>query len=164
MPDPAKSTSAFPRSFNQCVRADDQPLDCASDLLRRVEKVFVVQMCISRGRLVIRMSKQPIDHRQGLLVHRSVTGKGMAQVMNAEPSLSFWIGPDFQIVDLIAYLGTASIATDQLAALDPREWRYSMGYRELAFSSYVLDLANWDRELRAKHGPEIPRGRQEGAD
>ena len=85
------------------------------------------------------------------------------RIVADEDSLSFWIGPDFQIADLIAYLGTASIATDQLVALDPHEWRYSMGYRELAFSSYVLDMAKWDRELRAKHGPEIPGGRREGA-
>lgn len=93
--------------------------------------------------------------------HELINVLTSGRIATDEDSLSFWIGPDFQIADLIAYLGTASIATDQLAALDPREWRYSMGYRELAFSSYVLDLAKWDRELRAKHGPPISGCRRE---
>ncbi|MBF7015226.1 hypothetical protein QUC32_30080 (plasmid) [Novosphingobium resinovorum] len=95
--------------------------------------------------------------------HELINVLTSGRIVADEDSLSFWIGPDFQIADLIAYLGTASIATDQLEMLDPREWRYSMGYRELAFSSYVLDIAKWDRELRARHGPPIPGGRREAA-
>lgn len=95
--------------------------------------------------------------------HELINVLTSGRIVADEDSLSFWSGPDFQTADLIAYLGTTSIATDQLAALDPREWRYSMGYRELAFSSYVLDMAKWDRELRARHGPAIPGGRREDA-
>ena len=95
--------------------------------------------------------------------HELINVLTSGRIVADEDSLSFWIGPDFQIADLIAYLGTASIAADQLEVLDPREWRYSMGYRELAFSSYVLDMAKWDRELRARHGPAIPGGRREDA-
>ncbi|MBC3943694.1 hypothetical protein, partial [Sphingomonas albertensis] len=96
--------------------------------------------------------------------HELINVLTSGRIVADEDSLSFWISPDFQIADLIAYLGTASIATDQLEALDSREWRYSMGYRELAFSSYVLDMAKWDRELRARHGPPIAGGRREGDD
>ena len=92
------------------------------------------------------------------LINVLTTGRIVAE----EDSLSFWIGTDFQTADLIAYLGTASIATDQLEVLDPHEWRYSMGYRDLAFSSYVLDMVKWNSELRAKHGPPIPGGRRAG--
>ncbi len=95
--------------------------------------------------------------------HELINVLTSGRIVADEDSLSFWIGPEFQTADLIAYLGTTSIATDQVAALDPREWRYSMGYRELAFSSYVLDMAKWDRELRARHGPAIPGGRREDA-
>lgn len=75
-----------------------------------------------------------------------------------EDSLSFWLGPEFQTVDLTGYLGSGSIACDQLAALDAREWRYAMGYRNLVFLSYVLDLLKWDRKLRDRHGPAIADG------
>lgn len=94
--------------------------------------------------------------------HELINVLTSGRIVADEDSLSFWRGPDFQTADLIAYLGPASIATDQLAALDPREWRYSMGYRDLAFSSYVLDMIKWDRELRARHGPPVIGGRRQG--
>lgn len=94
--------------------------------------------------------------------HELINVLTSGRIVADEDSLSFWQGPDFQTADLIAYLGPASIATDQLAALDPREWRYSMGYRDLAFSSYVLDMIKWDRELRARHGPPVIGGRRQG--
>jgi hypothetical protein len=85
--------------------------------------------------------------------HELINVLTSGRIVADEDSLSFWLGSDFQTADLIAYLGPKSIATDQLAALDPREWRYSMGYRDLAFSSYVLDMIKWDREVRERHRP-----------
>lgn len=75
-----------------------------------------------------------------------------------EDSLSFWLGAEFQTADLTTYLGPRSIAADQLAALDARQWRYSMGHRDLVFSSYMLDTLKWDRELRERHGPPVDEG------
>ncbi len=68
-----------------------------------------------------------------------------------EESLSFWLGPVFQTADLTRYLGTKSIASDQLAVLDARSWRYSIGSRGLAFSSYVLDMVKFDKEMRERY-------------
>lgn len=53
--------------------------------------------------------------------------------------LSFWAGPTFQTADLITYLTGDSVTAKQLAALDPSAWDYAMGYRNLVFSSYVMD-------------------------
>jgi len=75
-----------------------------------------------------------------------------------DDSLSFWLGAEFQTVDLTAYLGSGSIATDQLATLDAREWHYSMGSRHLVFSSYILDTLKWDRELRERYGLRVGEG------
>lgn len=69
-----------------------------------------------------------------------------------DEGLSFWLGDEFQTADLTAYLGPGSIADDQLAALDARQWHYSMGSRDLVFSSYILDMLKLDRELRERHG------------
>lgn len=66
-------------------------------------------------------------------------------------SLSFWLGPDFQTADLTTYLGPKSIASDQLEALDARSWRYSFGSRELVFSSYLLDMVKFDKEMRERY-------------
>jgi hypothetical protein len=61
------------------------------------------------------------------------------KVVGENRSLSFWAGPAFQTDDLITYLEGDSVATKQLAALDPTDWEFTMGYRRLIFSSYVLD-------------------------
>jgi hypothetical protein len=61
------------------------------------------------------------------------------KLVNGDQTLSFWAGPAFQTDDLITYLEGDSVATKQLAALDPIDWEFSMGYRRLIFSSYVLD-------------------------
>ena len=87
------------------------------------------------------------------LINVLVSGRIAARKGTKEESLSFWIGPDFQTADLTAYLGPKSIASDQLAALDVRSWRYSIGSRNLVFSSYILDMVKWDQELREKYGP-----------
>ena len=94
------------------------------------------------------------------LINVLTTGRIVAD----EHSLSFWLGDEFQVDDLIAYLGTDSIAAGQLAGLDPYEWVYAMGYRQLAFSSYVLDTVKFDRQLRERFGPPIPGGRKGGDD
>lgn len=94
--------------------------------------------------------------------HELINVLTSGRIVTEEDSLSFWIGSDFQTSDLINYLGTGSIATHQLETLEPRNWRYSMGYRELVFASYVLDMVKWDREVRARHGPPIPGGRRKG--
>lgn len=75
-------------------------------------------------------------------------------VMNNQ-SLSFWLGEEFQTADLIAYLGPNSIASDQISALESRQWRYSMGHRDLVFSSYVLDMIKGVGELQDRHGPPM---------
>jgi hypothetical protein len=72
-----------------------------------------------------------------------------------DDSLSFWLGAEFQTADLIAYLGPRSIASDQLAALDAHRWHYSMGDRDLVFSSFFLDTRKLNRRLREKHGPVV---------
>lgn len=72
-----------------------------------------------------------------------------------DDSLSFWLGAEFQTADLTVYLSPRSIAADQLEALDARQWRYSLGYRDLVFSSYILDTLKWGRELRERHGPSV---------
>ena len=77
-----------------------------------------------------------------------------------EESLSFWHGRDFQIADLTAYLGPTSIASDQLGAIDTRSWRYSIGARDLIFSSYVLDMVKLGKELRERRGAPVKETRQ----
>ncbi|WP_423211446.1 hypothetical protein [Paracoccus yeei] len=83
----------------------------------------------------------------------NVLNSGRIAVRNGpkEESLSFWLEPDFQTADLTRYLGPKSIASDQLAVLDARSWRYSIGSRELAFSSYVLDMVKFDKEMRERY-------------
>lgn len=95
--------------------------------------------------------------------HELINVVTSGRIVADEDSLSFWLGSDFQVDDLIAYLGTDSIAAGQLAALDPYVWSYAMGYRQLTFSSYVLDTVKLDRQLRAKFGPPIPGGRQQSS-
>jgi hypothetical protein len=63
-----------------------------------------------------------------------VSGK----LVGEDRSLSLWAGSTFQTDDLITYLYGDSLATKQLAALDPTNWEFAMGYRKLVFSSYVL--------------------------
>ena len=94
--------------------------------------------------------------------HELINVVSSGRIVAEEDSLSFWLGAEFQVADLIAYLGPESIAAGQLSALDSFEWSFSMGYRELAFSSYVLDPVKLDRELRERFGPPIPGGRQQG--
>ncbi|MEO9825341.1 MAG: hypothetical protein ABJF50_13075 [Paracoccaceae bacterium] len=89
------------------------------------------------------------------LINVLISGRITARKGPEKEGLSFWIGPDFQTADLIAYLGPKSIASDQLAALDTRSWRYSIGARDLIFSSYVLDMVKLDREMQERHGPPI---------
>lgn len=83
----------------------------------------------------------------------SVLKSGRIAVRNGpdEESLPFWLGPEFQTADLTTYLGAKSIASDQLAALDARSWCYSIGSRELAFSSYVLDMVKFDKDMRERY-------------
>ncbi|ESX49438.1 hypothetical protein X762_12330 [Mesorhizobium sp. LSHC426A00] len=87
--------------------------------------------------------------------HELINVLRTGRIVTNDDSLSFWLGPEFQTADLTAYLGPRSIAADQLAALDARQWRYSMGYRDLVFSSYILDPLKGGRELRARHGPPV---------
>lgn len=90
--------------------------------------------------------------------HELINVLRRGRIIANDDSLSFWLGAEFQTADLTAYLGPGSIAADQLAALDARQWHYSMGYRRLVFSSYVLDTLKWDRELRERHGPPMGEG------
>lgn len=85
------------------------------------------------------------------LINVLKSGRIAARSGSKEVSLSFWLGPDFQTADLTRYLGPKSIASDQLAVLDARSWRYSIGSRELAFSSYVLDMVKFDKEMRERY-------------
>lgn len=85
------------------------------------------------------------------LINVLKSGRIAARNGRKEESLSFWLGPDFQTADLTRYLGPKSIASDQLAVLDARSWRYSIGSRELAFSSYVLDMVKFDKEMRERY-------------
>lgn len=90
--------------------------------------------------------------------HELINALRSGRIITSDDSLSFWLGANFQTADLIAYLGPGSIAADQLAALDARQWRYSMGCRDLVFSSYILDTLKGARELREKHGPPVDDG------
>lgn len=96
--------------------------------------------------------------------HELINVLKTGRIVADEHSLSFWLGDEFQVEDLVAYLGGDSIAAGQLAALEPHEWVYAMGYRKLAFSSYVLDMVKFDRQLRDTFGPPIPGGRQQRDD
>lgn len=87
------------------------------------------------------------------LINVLKSGRIAARNGPKEESLSFWLGPDFQTADLTAYLGPKSIASNQLAALDARSWRYSIGSRELVFSSYLLDMVKFDKEMRERYKP-----------
>lgn len=87
--------------------------------------------------------------------HELINVLTSGRITAKDGSLSFWLGADFQTADLTAYLGPKSIASDQLAALDARQWRYSMGSRDLVFSSYILDMVKWDQELRERYGPPV---------
>lgn len=93
--------------------------------------------------------------------HELINVLTSGRITAKDGSLSFWLGADFQTTDLTAYLGPKSIASDQLAALDARQWRYSMGSRDLVFSSYILDMVKWDQELRERYGPPIKEGADE---
>lgn len=95
--------------------------------------------------------------------HELINVLRSGRIVGREDSLSFWSGPEFQTADLVAYLSGDSIATKQLAALDPHQCSYSMGYRTLVLSSYVLDMAELDRKLRERYGPPIPGGRTQAA-
>ena len=101
------------------------------------------------------LNKHPIRQAHELI---NVLTNG--RLVAYEDSLSLWLGPGFQTNDLIGYLGPDSIAAGQLAALDPWEWSYALGYRELAFSTYVLDPVKFDRQVRERYGPPIPGGRR----
>jgi hypothetical protein len=92
--------------------------------------------------------------------HELINVLTSGRIVAEEDSLSFWLGPEFQTEDLIHYLGPASIAAEQLAVLDSWEWSYALGYRELAFSTYVLDPVKFERLARARYGPPIPGGRR----
>ena len=94
------------------------------------------------------------------LINVLTSGRIAARKGLEEESLPFWLGPDFQTADLTAYLGPKSIVSDQLAALDTRSWRYSIGSRDLIFSSYVLDMVRLDEELRERHGPPVEQTRR----
>ena len=87
--------------------------------------------------------------------HELINVLRSGRIVRNDDSISFWLGAEFQTADLRGYLGPRSIAADQLAALDARPWRYSIGPLDLVFSSYVLDLIKWDRELRERHGPPV---------
>lgn len=94
------------------------------------------------------------------LINVLTSGRIVARKGPEEESLSFWLGSDFQTADLTDYLGNKSIASDQLAALDTRSWRYSIGSRDLIFSSYILDMFKLDKELRERHGPPVREARR----
>jgi hypothetical protein len=85
------------------------------------------------------------------LINVLKSGRITARNGPKEESLSFWLEPDFQTADLTTYLGPKSIASDQLSVLDVRSWHYSIGSRELVFSSYVLDMVKFDREMRERY-------------
>ncbi|MCF6272009.1 MAG: hypothetical protein L3J37_02295 [Rhodobacteraceae bacterium] len=85
------------------------------------------------------------------LINVLKSGRIAARNGPKEESLSFWLGTDFQTADFTAYLGPQSIASDQLAALDAQSWRYSIGSRELVFSSYVLDMVKFDKDMRERY-------------
>lgn len=85
------------------------------------------------------------------LINVLKSGRIAARNGPKEESLSFWLAPDFQTADLTRYLGPKSIASDQLAGLDARSWRYSIGSRELVFSSYALDMVKFDKEMRERY-------------
>ena len=44
----------------------------------------IIKVSIARRRTVISMAKQSADHRQGFLVHRCMTGEGMAEIVNTQ--------------------------------------------------------------------------------
>lgn len=90
--------------------------------------------------------------------HELINVLSSGRIAANDDRLSFWLGAEFQTADLIAYLGSESIATDQLATLDAREWHFSMGSRHLVFSSYILDTLKWDRELRERYGLPVAEG------
>ena len=69
------------------------------------------------------------------LINVLLSGK----IVGEDRSLTFWSGHTFQTNDLITYLESDSIVTTQLAALEPKDWEFTMGYRQLVFASYVLD-------------------------
>jgi hypothetical protein len=85
------------------------------------------------------------------LINVLKSGRIAARNGPKEESLSFWLDSDFQTDDLTTYLGPKSIASDQLAALDARSSRYSIGSRELVFSSYLLDMIKFDKEMRERY-------------
>ena len=87
------------------------------------------------------------------LINVLKSGRIVARNGPKEEILSFWLGQDFQTADLTSYLGPKSIASDQLAALDARSWRYSIGSCELVFSSYLLDMVKFEKEMRERYKP-----------
>lgn len=94
------------------------------------------------------------------LINVLTSGRITTRKGREEESLSFWLGPEFQTADLTAYLGPKSIASDQLAVLDTRSWRYSIGSRDLVFSSHVLDPIKFDKEVRERHKPSVGEARR----
>lgn len=79
--------------------------------------------------------------------HELINVLARGEIVREENNLSLWASATFQTEDLVTYLGEESFAIRQLRALDSTEWTYSMGYRNLVFSSYVLDLVKIRRVM-----------------
>ena len=102
-----------------------------------------------------------LNHHPIRQAHELINVLTSGRIAANDDSLSFWLEAAFQTADLTAYLGSNSIAAEQLAALDSHQWCYAMGYRDLVFSSYILDMLKWDRKLRERYGPPIEGDRRQ---
>lgn len=93
-----------------------------------------------------RLSGHPVRHAHELI---NVLTRG--RIVGAESSLSLWVGETFHAEDLVTYLSNESVTAKQLRVLEPYDVSYSMGYRRLIFSSYVLDLEKSYAVMKASY-------------
>lgn len=52
--------------------------------MRSIKQVVIIQVGVTRRRLMVRMAKQPTYHRQRFLVHGGMASESVAQVVDAD--------------------------------------------------------------------------------
>lgn len=105
-----------------------------------------------------RLNGHPVRH-----AHELINLLTRGRIVGAERSLSLWAGATFNAEDLVTYLSDESVTAKQLRVLDPCDVSYSMGYRRLVFSSYMLDLAKSYAFMEASYPVAAPTSEDEDA-
>jgi hypothetical protein len=105
-----------------------------------------------------RLNGHPVRH-----AHELINLLTRGRIVGAERSLSLWAGATFNAEDLVTYLSDESVTAKQLRVLDACYLSYSMGYRHLVFSTYMLDLAKSYAVMEASYPVAAPTPEGEDA-